>query len=55
MYIFKNIQDGNYNPNNLLTLIFNAPPIVSALIWALLFVFSVVFLTKWYKKIALGV
>lgn len=48
--IFPNIIQQNFNPNNLGTMIFGIQPLVSGILWLMLFIASVAILGKMYRK-----
>ncbi|MCD4789912.1 MAG: hypothetical protein K8R37_07930 [Bacteroidales bacterium] len=41
---------GNFNPNNILSILFNVKPVYSFFIWIAMFAGSAIFLNCWYKK-----
>ncbi len=49
--IFPQIEKLQLNPNNLMTMIFGINPIISAVIWALIFTGILIFLTKWFNRL----
>lgn len=48
--IFPNIRLGNFNPNNLMTMIFGMNPMMSGMIWLVLFLLSLIFLNRIFSK-----
>ncbi len=49
--IFPNIRLENFNPNNLLTMIFGMEPLFSGILWLVIFLFSIIMLKRLHKKI----
>ena len=50
--IFPNIRLGNFNPNNLMTMIFGVDPLISGILWLCIFIFSIIGLNQLHRKTA---
>ena len=48
--IFPALANRQFNPNNLLTMLFGANPLISGLFWIVLFVGFICFLSKFYQS-----
>jgi hypothetical protein len=47
--IFPALASGNFNPNNLATMIFGMNPLVAGILWLVMFVGAMVFLVRYEK------
>lgn len=52
--IFPNLVSGHFNPNNLATMIFGLNPLLAGLLWVLLFGFSVIGLSWYFRTVKAG-